>query len=116
MTSADTMDMATALAESGAAGAVGAATPPAVDPVTMPPDPGKQRVLQLLRTQARLQTRITDALVVAIHHVDVIGRDSSAQWVVDQMIRRLLGDSYGAWTAHYAREAGKPWPEGSPII
>lgn len=58
---------------------------------------------------------ITNALIVAERYAMIDG-DHHKQWVIDQMIRALLGDEmYASWREAYAAASGEgyePWSEG----
>ncbi len=63
-----------------------------------------------------LQERIMDALDIATQHGQTDGAHHKA-WVIDQMVRALLGDDYEAWTAAYCYGVDGPddyfWDEGT---
>jgi hypothetical protein len=58
---------------------------------------------------------ISKALDVAYSHGQTDG-DHHKAWVIDQMVRRLLGDNYGEWIREYKHEDGDDnaytWDEG----
>lgn len=58
---------------------------------------------------------VSAALVVAERYGMVDGAHHK-QWVIDQMIRALLGDGYAAWRKAYAEAPDaaeyEPWDEG----
>jgi hypothetical protein len=62
-----------------------------------------------------LGVRITNALLVAFDY----GMDDGAhhkQWVIDQMVRELLGTeaNYRQWKAGYEQGGDYYWDEGTP--
>ena len=62
------------------------------------------------RGYVEARNTITDAVTVAERHGDVEG-DQHRAWVIDQMLRALLGDNYQAWRDERAEE-GLSWDEG----
>lgn len=58
--------------------------------------------------------KITNTLEVAYNHGQTDGAHHKA-WVIDQMVRRLLGDDYDEWIKEYKYEDGVEsyaWDEG----
>ena len=62
-------------------------------------------------------SRIADALIIAMQHGMVEGQHHK-MWVIDQMVRALLGDDpsdYQKWVDGYLAESqGEDWEEGVP--
>lgn len=59
--------------------------------------------------------RMADAANVALTHAAAARNAHSKQWVIDQMLRILLGDTYAEWVKRHDRERphGCPrWSEG----
>ena len=64
------------------------------------------------------QNRIDAALEVACRYAQAGGAHHKA-WVIDQMVRRLLGDDYAEWIERYKElddgdEPTYEWDEGIP--
>ena len=56
--------------------------------------------------------RIVEACYVAAMYSG-IGGEHHKQWVIDQMLRSLLGDVYSAWIEEQNADADcEPWDEG----
>lgn len=54
---------------------------------------------------------IADALRIAERYGQTDGAHHKA-WVIDQMVRALLGDGYEAWLAEYREHLSGDWDEG----
>jgi 3-methyladenine DNA glycosylase AlkC len=54
--------------------------------------------------------RIKEAVNMAANFADIDGGHHK-DWVIDQMVRLLLGDGYAAFIAEF-EEDGNQWPEG----
>lgn len=54
-----------------------------------------------------LKQRIDEALDIAFEYSQVDGNHHKA-WVIDQMVRKLLGDDYKAWIEKYMFDGQDP--------
>ena len=54
------------------------------------------------------KSKVDRALAIAYMHGQTDGGHHKA-WVIDQMVRRLAGDDYGAWVERY--KAGNEGPD-----
>ena len=68
------------------------------------------------KNYSQLEEAIFLALDIATQHGQTDGAHHKA-WVIDQMVRALLGDDYEAWTAAYCYGVDGPddyfWDEGT---
>jgi len=62
-------------------------------------------------TAAQLTERIERAVGIAIECAGYDGGHHK-QWVIDQMIRELLGDEYTSFAEGYQEGAEEPWDTG----
>lgn len=91
-------------------------TPPAQALLTMGYDWRKASIRQPVQTPLRaLEDRVEAALMWASAWGSVQGEHHKA-WVIDQMVRDLLGDEYEGWVRHVCDGEDGPdtykWDEG----
>lgn len=67
-----------------------------------------------MNKRQELGDRITNALIVAYDWGDIDGAHHK-QWVIDQMVRELLGseENYLKWRAGYEQGGDYFWDEGT---
>ena len=59
------------------------------------------------------EERIEEAVGVACRYGSIDG-DHHKAWVIDQMVRILLGSGYGDWRHEYEADGEYEWSEGVP--